>query len=58
MKKYIDEQLAFDALQTAAENAIDRPLTDKEVQYLKWLARWDYETIDVFVNLLTDAARE
>ena len=55
---YLDEQLAFDALQTAAENAVDRPLTEKEVRYMKWLARMDCETIETFVNLLTDAARK
>ena len=57
MKIYLDEQLAFDALQTAAKNAVDRPLTEKEVRYIKWLARMDCETIETFVNLLTDAAR-
>ena len=58
MKKYLDEQLAFDALQTAAKNAVDRPLTEKEIRYIKWLTRMDCETIETFVNLLTDAGRK
>lgn len=55
MKKYLDEQLAFDALKLAVENAVNRELTETEQRYLQWLARMDYETIDVFVNLFTDA---
>lgn len=55
---YLDELWAFEVLQTAAENAVDRPLTETEVRYMKWLARMDYETIETFVNLLTDAARQ
>lgn len=57
MKSYLDELWAFEALQTAAENAVDRPLSETEVRYIKWLARMDCETIETFVNLLTDAAR-
>lgn len=37
--------------------AIARPLTDKEQQYLAWLARMDYDTIDVFTKLFEDAAQ-
>ena len=55
VKLYLDEQYAFDALQSAVKKAVDRELTEKEVRYLQWLARCDYETIDTFVELFKDA---
>lgn len=56
MKKYLDEQLAFDALKQAVESAVQRELTEIELRYIKWLTTMDYETIGVFVKLFTDAS--
>lgn len=47
----------YNRLIDAVEAAVARPLTDKELQYLKWLARMDYDTIDVFAKLFADAAQ-
>ena len=57
VKLYLDEQYSFDALQSAVMKAVDRELTEKEVRYLQWLSRYDCETIDIFVELFKDAAR-
>lgn len=57
MKRYIDEELSFDALQNAIQNAVDRELTSTEVRYVKWLARMDYETIDIFIKLFEDTIK-
>lgn len=58
MKRYIDELLAFDALQSAIQEAINRELTETEVRYVKWLARMDYETIDIFIKLFEDTIKK
>ena len=55
VKRYLDEQYSFNALESAVTKAVDRELTEKEVRYLQWLARCDYETIDTFVELFKDA---
>ena len=47
----------YNRLIDVVESAVARPLTDKELQYLKWLARMDYDTIDVFTKLFEDAAK-
>ena len=57
MKRYLDEQYSFDALQNAIQEAVKRELTETEVRYIKWLARMDYETIDIFINLFIDATK-
>ena len=57
MKRYLDEQYSFDALQSAVRKAIDRELTETEVRYLRWLSNYDYETIDTFVELFKAAAQ-
>ena len=57
MKRYIDEQYSFDALQNAVQSAVDRELTEVELRYIKWLCKMDYETIDTFVKLFKDAAK-
>lgn len=57
MRNWIDEQRAFDALKQAAENAVDRSLTETEVRYLKWLAKYDSETIETFMVLFEDSAQ-
>lgn len=56
VKRYLDEQYSFDALESAVRKAVDRELTEKEVRYLQWLSRYDIETIDTFVELFKDAA--
>ena len=55
VKKYLDEQYAFDALQSAVRNAVDRDLTETEIRYIKWLTKYDCETIDTFVELFKAA---
>ena len=57
MKRYLDEQYSFDALQSAVMKAVDRELTEKEVRYLRWLSNYDCETIDTFVELFKAAAQ-
>ena len=57
VKRYLDEQYSFDALESAVMKAVDRELTEKEVRYLQWLSNYDCETIDTFVELFKDAAR-
>ena len=47
----------YNKLIDAVEAAVARPLTDTELQYLKWLARMDFETIDVFTKLFEDSAQ-
>lgn len=58
VKLYLDEQYAFDALESAVRKAINRELTEKEVRYIKWLTKYDCETIDTFVNLFVQAAQK
>lgn len=43
-------------LQSIIKKAIKRELTDKEILYIEWLSRMDYETIDIFSNLFIEAA--
>ena len=57
VKRYLDEQYSFDALQSAVRKAVDRELTETEVRYLRWLSNYDYETIDTFVELFKAAAQ-
>lgn len=57
VKKYLDEQYAFNALESAVMNAVNRELTEKEVRYLHWLSRYDCETIDTFVELFVQSAQ-
>lgn len=47
MKKVLDDELPFEALQ----KAIGLPLTETEERYLRWLARYDIETIETFISL-------
>ena len=57
VKSYLDEQYSFDVLQSAVINAIGRDLTETEIRYIKWLTKYDYETIDTFVELFKAAAQ-
>ena len=43
-------------LQSIVERAVKRELTQKEVKYIEWLLRMDYETIEIFSKLFEDAA--
>lgn len=56
MRNWIDEQQAFDAFKMAVENAVNRELTETEVRYIKWISRYDNETIETFISLFEDAA--
>lgn len=47
MKKVLDEELSFEALQ----KAVGLPLTETEERYLRWLAKYDIETISTFIGL-------
>lgn len=47
MKKVLDDELSFDALQ----KAVGLPLSETEERYLRWLARYDTETIETFIGL-------
>jgi hypothetical protein len=58
VKRYLDEQYSFDALESAVMKAVDRELTEKEVSYLRWLSNYDCETIDTFVELFKAAAKK
>lgn len=57
MKRYLDEQYSVEALQSAVQSAVNRELTGTEVRYIEWLCRMDYETINIFINLFKDAAK-
>lgn len=56
VRNWIDEQQAFDAFKMAVENAVNRELTETEVRYIKWISRYDNETIETFISLFEDAA--
>ena len=47
MKRVLDDKLSFDALQ----RAVGLPLTEQEERYLRWLAKYDAETIETFIGL-------
>ena len=47
MKIGLDDELSFEALQ----KAVGLPLTETEERYLRWLARYDAETIETFIGL-------
>ena len=47
VKLYLDSQYVFDTLQ----RAVGVPLTETEERYLRWLARYDKETIETFISL-------
>jgi hypothetical protein len=47
----------MDNLKVVIESAINRELTEKELLYVEWLARMDYETIEVFTKLFEAAAK-
>jgi hypothetical protein len=47
VKKVLDDELPFEALQ----KAVGLPLTEVEERYLRWLARYDIETIETFIGL-------
>lgn len=47
MKIVLDEELSFEALQ----KAVGLPLTETEERYLRWLAKYDIETISTFIGL-------
>lgn len=47
MKKVLDDELAFKALQ----KAVKLPLTAEEERYLRWLAKYDIDTITTFIGL-------
>lgn len=40
------------------ENAVGRKLTEKEIHYIMWLERMDFETIEVFTNLFIEATNK
>lgn len=44
-------------LQSVIEDAVKRELTEKEISYIEWLERMDFETIEVFTKLFKDAAK-
>lgn len=39
------------------EDAVERELTEKELKYVEWLERMDFETIEVFTKLFKDATK-
>ena len=43
-------------LQSIVESAVKRKLTQKEADYIEWLLKMDYETIEIFSKLFEDAA--
>lgn len=47
MKKVLDDESSFEALQ----KAVELPLTETEERYLRWLAKYDIETIETFIGL-------
>ena len=47
MKIVLDDEQSFEALQ----KAVGLPLTETEERYLRWLARYDIETITTFIGL-------
>lgn len=51
MSKYVDEEIAYRDLKITIEAAIKRPLSLLEERKIEWLARMDYETIEVFIEL-------
>lgn len=57
MMEYLNEQYAFDALYKTIQKAVNRKLTDKEIQHIIWLTKMDCETIDVFVKLFADTVK-
>ena len=57
MSKYTDEVVAFEDLERAITSAVGRTWTDLEVRHIKWLARMEWETIEVFVNLFKDVKK-
>lgn len=44
-------------LQSTIESAVKRELTEKEISYIEWLERMDFETIEVFTTLFEDATK-
>ena len=54
MKKVLDDELSFKALQ----NAVGLPLTETEERYLRWLAKYDIETIATFIGLFEKIKRK
>jgi hypothetical protein len=49
-----DDELPFEALQ----KAVGLPLTETEERYLRWLARYDIETIATFIGLFERIRKE
>ena len=47
MKRVLDDEQSFEALQ----KAVGLPLTETEERYLRWLAKYDIETISTFIGL-------
>lgn len=47
----------MDILQNVIQDAVGRKLTEKEIHYIEWLNRMDFETIEVFTNLFKEATK-
>lgn len=45
-------------IKNVIESAVNRKLTEKEVLYIEWLSRMDYETIEVFTKLFKDSVKK
>lgn len=54
MREYLDEEFAYKELRRCAERALKRYLRPIEERKLRWLARMDCETIEVFVELFKE----
>lgn len=54
MKRVLDDEQSFEALQ----KAVGLPLTETEERYLRWLAKYDIETISTFIGLFEKIRKE
>lgn len=54
MKIGLDDEQSFEALQ----KAVGLPLTETEERYLRWLAKYDIETISTFIGLFEKIRKE
>ena len=52
------EAAVMNEIQKVIESAVNRKLTEKEILYIEWLSRMDYETINVFTKLFKDSAKK
>ena len=53
-KRFIDEEIAYKELKESLEKALGRQLTELEDRKMNWLARDEYETIGVFVDIFKE----